>query len=431
MKHEERAQIVWDCFKQGLAIPKKIAKHYEVREQEGVKYLVFLQSEFSDTTITVKVGVDPDSWSRDRFVRVCVGKHYTSESVEEFTQRVKLQAKGGEFTFTPNIWKGCHVVAIKTASLTIGNGEVLPGIRGRGEKRNYRQTDIQRLMEQAQVMMLPLHILCQGLEYDTPFPDFSSIKIRDQSDAKVYPTMIVPKMGGGKRTEKNFHFMGARLFSIGKRTWLMDLDHQEADDPAKPILNQFIVPIPQGTSTIAEAYQSLQPHVIRELIKKGVEVKRQGEFFFYEEDLPEFPKFDTYQQKVLSIVEFPDFIRRYLTAIQDDSVGSLSMYGSNKQQVEELLTKVFGKIPSAEEAQEMLSLVAPAVRTMNALSTRYALDNHLFGKAYTDPAENRLWVRGKVSHRNNEHNDLILDRWYRVIPNTVVGKAFKITGQVD
>ena len=430
MKHDERAQIVWDCFKHGLAIPKKIAKHYEVREQEGVKYLVFLQSVFQDTEITLKVS-SYASWSREGFIKTCVSKRYTSESVEEFTQRVQLQAKGEEFTFTPTIWKGCHVVAIKTACITIGNGELLRGIRGQGEMQNYRQTDIQRLMEQDQVMLLPLNILCQGLDSESPFPDFTSIKILDQSPAKVYPEMTVPKMGGGRRKEKNFHFMGARLFSIGKKTWLMDLDHQEADDPTKPILNQFVVPIPQGTKTIQEAYTELQPPVIRELLKKGVEVKRQGEFFFYPEDLPEFPKFDTYQQKVLSIVEFPDHIRRYLMAVRDDSVGSLSMWSHNKTQVEELLTKVFGKIPSVDEAQELLSLVAPAVRASSALTNRYLLDSHLFEESYTDPAHNRLWARGEVSHRNDEHNDLILDRWYRVIPNTVAGKAFKITGQVD
>lgn len=73
------------------------------------------------------------------------------------------------------------------------------------------------------------------------------------------------------------HFTGARLFEIQGRVFLMDIDRVEI---ANGIFNPFLVELKAPAKTIKEAYAALKPQEVIEAEAQGLEVKRQGEWFF-------------------------------------------------------------------------------------------------------------------------------------------------------
>jgi len=74
--------------------------------------------------------------------------------------------------------------------------------------------------------------------------------------------------------DKGQHFMGARLFKIKERVFLLDVDRNELEHG---IINPFMVEIiNKDVSSISEAYESLKPQEVKE----AKEFKRQGEWFF-------------------------------------------------------------------------------------------------------------------------------------------------------
>lgn len=84
--------------------------------------------------------------------------------------------------------------------------------------------------------------------------------------------------------KRKVHFMGARLFSVKKKgteekaVYLLDYDRNELEHG---ILNPFMVELSnKEVKTIKEAYESLKPAEVLEAEAKGLEVKRQGEWFF-------------------------------------------------------------------------------------------------------------------------------------------------------
>jgi len=79
--------------------------------------------------------------------------------------------------------------------------------------------------------------------------------------------------------EETVHYTGASLFRVGKKHFLFDLDRREIE---QKIFNPFLVELPGSPKTIADAYDSLTPDAVKEADRNGVEVKRQGEWFFHQ-----------------------------------------------------------------------------------------------------------------------------------------------------
>lgn len=72
------------------------------------------------------------------------------------------------------------------------------------------------------------------------------------------------------------HFTGARLFSVGSETFLMDVDRNELQHG---IINPFLVKLTSSASSLADAYEGLKPQDVKQALANGLNVQRQGEWF--------------------------------------------------------------------------------------------------------------------------------------------------------
>jgi hypothetical protein len=77
------------------------------------------------------------------------------------------------------------------------------------------------------------------------------------------------------------HFTGALLLENHGKKFLMDIDRQEIENQ---IFNVFFCEVDSKSKTISEAYESMMPDEVKQAISKGIEVKRQGEWFFIKTD---------------------------------------------------------------------------------------------------------------------------------------------------
>lgn len=80
------------------------------------------------------------------------------------------------------------------------------------------------------------------------------------------------------------HFAGSCLFHVGDKCFLFDVDRQEIQNN---IFNPFLSELPKTKKvwSIEEAYDLLKPDKVKIAELNGLEVKRQGEWFF----IPKFP----------------------------------------------------------------------------------------------------------------------------------------------
>src|ERR1019366_7367289 len=175
-----------------------------------------------------------------------------------------------------------HVIATKVnhdgKTLIVGNSSILSHVGIKGHKLNRSETEVQRILktrfpmlpvsvfEQAKLDVQKLTIVEQAkdetLQIKTPNP-----KYRSYDEKNTEPKFImVPR-----------HFTGASLFKIGREFFLFDVDRREIEHG---LFNAFLVNLPKPVKTIAEAYDSLKPQAVKDAEAKGLEVLRQGEFFF-------------------------------------------------------------------------------------------------------------------------------------------------------
>ena len=80
------------------------------------------------------------------------------------------------------------------------------------------------------------------------------------------------------------HFVGAMLIEVKEKQFLFDIDRRELKHYR---FNPFLSELPKKTNTIKQAYEILKPKEVKEAEKKGIKVKRQGEWFFIPSKLPE------------------------------------------------------------------------------------------------------------------------------------------------
>lgn len=134
------------------------------------------------------------------------------------------------------------------------------------------------------------------------------------------------------------------------------------------IFNPFLVEIPKNVSTIEDAYQALKPTEVLEAEASGQKVLRQGEWFF----VPVQGEFEA-------------------TAARRDRW--------DKKEFEPLTLRAGQNRPNTVSKY---ALVGP--------------NSHV--------------VSGYVEHTGREHAKLILDGWFKAVPNTST-RSFTITGDID
>jgi len=133
------------------------------------------------------------------------------------------------------------------------------------------------------------------------------------------------------------------------------------------IFNAFIVEIPYKVESIADAYDALIPDEVGLAMEQGTKVLRQGEYFF---------------------------IRMHNFDLVKADKGPL-----------------FGVLPRNNKEA--------ILRTQGNRDHICSMYN-----------EQHDLVSGTVRHAGREHANLVLDGWYKAVPNTAV-KSFTLTGDVD
>lgn len=106
---------------------------------------------------------------------------------------------------------------------------------------------------------------------------FSETKVLEQGPESTHTAKV--NNWESKTVER--HFTGALLLENAGRKFLMDIDRVEIEHQ---IFNAFFVEVSSSVKSIAEAYESMKPQVVRDAEAKGIEVKRQGEWFFIATD---------------------------------------------------------------------------------------------------------------------------------------------------
>lgn len=266
---------------------------------------------------------------------------------------------------------GQNIIAIKierpSETLFVGNSSVLPLI-GRyvnfgKESLNNSVTDVQTRLSRY-IQMIPFSVFTEaGL-------DLTQIEIIDRGPEKTV-TRIEERYDSKKREnvkhDVEVHFTGASLFRVESKLFLFDIDQREIKHK---IFNAFLVELTRDAVSIEDAYQSLKPKEVVDAEAKGLEVKRQGEWFF----IPVKGEFETVTHR--------------------------PQWGTNK-----------GKL-------------VPMPLELRAGQNRpNRVTQH--SKRGKD-----TFVTGQVTHSGREHAALNLKGWFKAVPNTSV-QSFTLQGDVD
>jgi hypothetical protein len=258
------------------------------------------------------------------------------------------------------------LIALKINNkLIIGNSSILRNVETKFGRNNRRETEIQRLLA-LKVPMLPFNVFQEAKL------DINKLEVLDEGPQEKIVRKTIKwnsKKKDNEEVDETIHFTGSKLFKIDDRVFLFDIDRNEVKHK---IFNPFLVELTDKTvSKIKDAYESLKPQLVKDSEKKGLEVKRQGEWFFVPVKLKK------------------DFVNEH-----------------------------WKKEPNWQSKMEYPRMVLQAGQNR----PNYAE----FGfKAF-----DTNYVKGIVSHSGREHNDLLLNNWYIAIPNTST-TSWQITGDID
>lgn len=266
---------------------------------------------------------------------------------------------------------GQNVIALKIVreneTILIGNSSVLPLV-GRSvsfgrESLNSGVSEVQTRLSRY-IPMIPFSVFTEaGLNLNKLSilergPEMTVTRVEEKYNSKTREN---------DKIDVQVHFTGASLFQVETKTFLFDIDQREIKHK---IFNAFLVELTSPVKTISEAYQSLKPQEVIDAEKAGLEVKRQGEWFF----IPVKGDFD-------AVMHTPN-------------------WGNDK-----------GKTVAMP-----LDLRAGNNRP-NKVTQHAKVGKEIF-------------VSGRCEHSGREHATLMLKGWFKAVPNTSV-QSFTLTGDVD
>lgn len=109
--------------------------------------------------------------------------------------------------------------------------------------------------------------------------DLARLQIVDWAGSE---NMVIPPVKRGRQWTGDFyvikrHFAGALVLRVEDKYFLFDADREELTHCG---FNPFFTQLPAPANNVAEAYNLLMPAEVRQAVDQGVEVMRQGEFFF-------------------------------------------------------------------------------------------------------------------------------------------------------
>ena len=298
------------------------------------------------------------------------------------------------------------VIAIKIMRkgekpLILGNSSILPLI-GRvvaygNVTRNRTVTEIQKVLE-TKVRMIPFSVFKElnlALE---------KVKIVDQGTAEIIKRKVLVKQGYGDDKDtyrwESVHFVGPVVFEVEGKQMLLDLDRREV---GFGIWNPFVVILNSRVSSVSEAYESLKPKAVKDALKAGLDVKRQGEWFFIPCSAPKLPKL-TELEKALCLY------------------GGDRLFGAE----EKALSTAFGKSWLNKMKDKARKLRDAMIKPVSLK----AGDNRPNNAEQGIKQGKVVYVTGTITHSGREHHPLKLTTWHQAVPNTAV-KSFTVTGDID
>jgi hypothetical protein len=234
-----------------------------------------------------------------------------------------------------------------------------------------------------------------------------------------------PAVYGGKPQRIRRHFSGACLFSIGEDTFLFDIDRQEIQ--ANNIFNPFVTKLPKKASSIQEAYDILMPDEVREAIADGVEVLRQGEFFFIKHS-DEFPLKVEMTDEEKKILRNPP--SRFGYGI-GDLTGRLTFTDDDRAPFKDDEAIDTPEKQDFQKAALEYKIVADKYIQISARPGtlgKSATGSHTVERYIKDGEI--VYASGTIKQSRREHGDLKLTGWYRVAANTGT-ISWTIRGEID
>lgn len=285
-----------------------------------------------------------------------------------------------------------EVLAVKFNDLIIGNSS---GLRyahlisektGRRRSRSTGETFAQAELAK-NIAMIPFDV------FTTAKLDLSKFSLIERAKEETLTRFWFEKVYDEKtdsyndvKKEEKRHFTGASVFKVDKEVFLFDFDRNELKHG---ILNPFLVKLSvKNVKSVQEAYESLKPEEVLRAEKLGLDVERQGEWFFIPANEITSKKLDKLKKEVKSIT---------LRA------------GPNRPNYGEGLQMYQGK-PVGDQSRMR--------------------DREEIEQAREVSKASEFFMSGTIKHSGREHKDLVLKGWFKAVPNTAVA-SFTILGDVD
>lgn len=255
-----------------------------------------------------------------------------------------------------------------------------------------------------------------------PSPDKRKVYVHNELNNRYYL----------KRDLEHRHFVGAILLDIEGKKYMMDIDRQEL---LYYRMNPFIVKVDDSVSSVKEAYVSLKPHEVVKAEHDGVEVIRQGEWFFIR---AEFITDTTWESQVPK--KYRPYIQSPSRELYGFGAGGYTDY-LDEEHAKNVMPKFrddyLVRVKELSKACAMYSkyrdhIVENYIRTdifprSGALQAGKSRPN---GVGKLMKMGTNVYVKGKVSHSGGEHETIYLTSWYRAIPNTAI-ESFTVQGEID
>jgi len=228
------------------------------------------------------------------------------------------------------------------------------------------------------------------------------------------------------------HFIGAMVIEVSGKYYLFDVDRRELGFYR---FNAFLSELPSKVKTIAEAYDMLIPQKVRNARKKGLEVPRQGEWFFIPAELPEAVKASARDHNIGEKEPEPNQYdlpysqwshgRIVEKDIKEELKDVLPPYHAGHRQ---RLAEYHAALERYRKARQRLARESP---------DKYAIRGELRANNNRPNNVDKMldipeghFVKGQVTHSGREHEPLTLARWHIAVPNTAVN-SYTIQGAVD
>ena len=212
------------------------------------------------------------------------------------------------------------------------------------------------------------------------------------------------------------HYTGAALIVQSAKQFLFDLDRGEL---CRGRWNPFVCLLQGGVEAknVEEAYDSLMPTEVRAAKTAGLDVKRQGEWFFIPAPAfvpPELPR------DLLETVKSKPHALGYGILAEDTDWG-----GAIHSRVERTpaVRRFEADLKAWEEKAERVRGLLPGSKALQVEGSR----GHTATQAI-ELGEGVIYATGIV--RAPDHDDLVLGGWHRVFMNTAA-RSFRVSGDID